>query len=97
VAWAAGHRRRGGQNGAAARVARHGARDALGVLRFGRPLVLVMTCFSGLLPVGSIRCQPVLVIVRFRCGPPMWGSLLGRIGKRIGPDECDNRRNKKAN
>jgi len=51
-----------------------------------------MICFGGLLPVGSTRCQPVFVIVRFRCR-----ALLGRIGKCIGADECDNRRNKEAN
>jgi hypothetical protein len=68
------HRRRDGQGGVAARVARQEdsrARDALGVLRFGRRLVLVMICFGGLVPVGSIRCQPVFVIVRFRCRAPM--------------------------
>jgi hypothetical protein len=63
------------------------------VLRFSRKLVLAVICFGGLVPVRSIRCQPVFVIVRFR-----WGSLfVGRIGKRIGADECNNRRNKEAN
>jgi hypothetical protein len=33
--------------------------------------VLVMICFGDLVPVRSIRCQPVFVIVRFRCRAPV--------------------------
>lgn len=54
------------------------------MLRFSRKLVLAVICFGGLVPVRSIRCQPVFVIV-------------GWIGKRIGADECNNHRNKEAN
>src|SRR6516225_279219 len=60
----------GGTKGAAARVARQEdsrSWGAIGVLRFSRRLVLVMICFGGVVPVRSIRCQPVFVIFRFRC------------------------------
>ena len=60
--------------------------------------MFVILCFGRLVPVRSIHCHSVLVILCFRCGIAVRSNLLvGRIGKRISADEWNNRRSKEAN